>query len=451
MPLVIRDSMKSIYLLILSLIFVSGCTGLPNVFGGDVISLQKTVVTENPRDAVVVPSIVTLPSPPFLPNQGITISMLVENQDKLKDARNVKVDLFNAPTFKSASTGELCNRQSSGAGTTGSTGSPDLSVIQDSDRQHVGTACSDNAGNVIGVCRSVSIQECPGGIFLPGRCPGSSDIRCCTGSSSIVTPSPTQTFVTSAPNTCQPDLCGPTGPFCTLLPGEQKQIRFQLKAPSESEIANIQTKTSLDIKTNYDFDGSLVYITPVVNVDEIVRLQTQGKRLTVEESKLQGSGPILIDVELLGAPYILSGSDPNTPPQKSIMTFTIKNTGRGSLLNSIIETSNINPGTVTDLDALRQQPGNKGLVIIFPREFVQVRPSSDNFNCAGTPLGTVCVNTKDILVFKDQSRVSMRFEIQPAQLPPGTPFRSYTTKAFVWYNYELRDMVEVTINPFQNV
>ena len=93
--------------------------------------------------------------------------------------------------------------------------------------------------------------------------------------------------------------------------------------------------------------------------------------------------------------------------------------------------------------------GRRGMAITFPAEFA-VKPP-DNFQCQQSGLNTVCVNTKDIQIFNDESRVSMRFEIVPQKLPIGTPFRSYQVKAFVWYNYELRSKVTVSINTFQNV
>jgi hypothetical protein len=239
------------------------------------------------------------------------------------------------------------------------------------------------------------------------------------------------------------------------LPGEQSvpPVTFQLKAPTQAEIAGIKTDTELNIKTNYDFDGSFVYIIPVVNIEEIIRLQTEGKKLTIEESKMHSSGPVMIDAEFIGAKYILSSTEgSSTPPQKSIINFKITNTGKGSIKDSKIEISTVDFGTSPD--ELANPPDNsatrKGIFIIFPED-LEVKEVPGNFECAQLGLGTRCRNKVTIQIFKDESRVSMRFGVVPKLLPVGTPFRSTTIKAFVWYNYELRNTVSITINPFQNV
>ena len=130
-------------------------------------------------------------------------------------------------------------------------------------------------------------------------------------------------------STCQPDICGKSRP-CEIFPGEQRSINFQLLAPTESEIARIKTDTELSYKATYKFKGNLLYTIPVVNQKEIEISQRQGRSIGLTEQVTHGSGPVQIDVQLFGTPYLLSGFS-------GTFIFNVKNKGKGNIVNSQIE------------------------------------------------------------------------------------------------------------------
>jgi len=350
------------------LVLISGCVGIPDVFGRDVISVQQNTVQNGVRDIIVIKDIITIPKSPLLPDQQLLFSFIAENKDNLKNT-NAVVDLFNAPTIRSKDGTTSCNLYISGA-----------------------------------------------------------------------------TDTQTAPNRyCYPTSCGVNVGGCTILPGEEKQINFQLRTPRQDEIKNIKTDTKLDFKVSYNFEGTLTYLMPAISTDEIIKRQRSGDKTTLFTSKSYGSGPVQIDVEIQGAPYMLSSSDVQTD---TVLLFTIKNVGSGNIVNSEIEGGDFN--------------------ITFPPEFVVVK----NRNFQGTPVenekfncypsnegGTIC-KTKDdvskddkpgaIALYKDQSRSSLMFTVHLKDAIKE-PFKTFQITSGVRYDYELRDSVAMTINPFQNV
>lgn len=366
--------------LVLAVVLISGCTGLTNLFGGDVINVQQTVIQNGVQDVIVVKDVQTIPKSPLLPDQQLLLSFIVENKDKLQDVKNVRIDLFNAPTIRNSG-GTLCN----------------LYVASSY------TPCTITVGTCLP-------QE-----TLPG----------------VQTP--------SQQRYCIPDQCGAEG--CAILPGEEKPITFALKTPTQDDIKNIKTDTKLDFKATYEFNTSLNYIVPAISTDEIVKRQRSGDKANLFTTKSYGSGPVQIDVELQGAPYILSGSSPiSTSQPETVMFFTIKNRGSGTLVNSQIDNGN--------------------MTILFPPE-LDVTPN-EKFSCNSAPNtgGMLCTNNKRsadgkedlgvIPLYRDQSRSSLRFTVKLRQ-SLNEPFRSFPITATVDYTYELRDSVSMTINPFQNV
>src|SRR3989344_339641 len=104
--------MKSAYIAVLLLVFSAGCTGLSGVFGGDILNIKQNLIQEGQKDIVVIKDVSTIPKSPMLPEQSFVLTMLLENIDKTQDARNVVVDLFNAPTVKKdnePNKGSVCN------------------------------------------------------------------------------------------------------------------------------------------------------------------------------------------------------------------------------------------------------------------------------------------------------------------------------------------------------
>ena len=381
--------------IVLVVVLISGCTALGGLFGGDVINVQQSTVQNGIQDVVVVKDMLTIPKSPLLPDQQLTLSFIVENKDKLMNVKNVRIDMFNAPTIRNSG-GTLCN----------------LYVASGY------TPCAINVGTCVGA----------------------------------EPPPPNVQVTPSQQRYCMPDQCGSGGAnepaACVILPGEEKPITFTLMTPSSADIKNIKTETKINFKATYEFDGSLNYIVSAISADEILKRQRSGDKATLFTTKSYGSGPVQIDVELQGAPYILSGNNPINPDQpETVMFFTIQNRGSGTLVNSQIDSGKMQ--------------------IIFPPELEIVNGKySEQFLCTDiTDINgqrTLCTNTGNvdstgkkvsdgvIPLYKDQSRSSLRFTVKLKQ-PLNEPFRSLQITSTVNYNYELRDYVDLTINPFQNV
>jgi len=377
------------------LVFITGCTGLPfdlgNFFRNDVIQVQPVYIQEGVRDVVVISNKQTIPSSPMLPNTPVLFSFIIENMDDLKDATNVDIEMFDAPTFYDQ-------------------------------------FMKDSSGK---------------------------NLPCNNG-----------------PQFCRPTVNDETAcskefnELCTILPGEQKLVNFKLLSPKDDDIAGIKTETALSFKLDYDFQGSLIYVVPVVNFDEIIQRQRAGDTATLMLSKSQSSGPLQIDVEIQGTNYILAD-------QTGILNFKIKNVGKGNILNSKVEPTKfvvifppdlpvtgypdslftcdgkntIQNRVSTALDIARDIfSGNWGS---FWKTTSGVIVGSNVLNVDNVPDGsTVCTNIKTIELFRDETQTTMRFEVKKENL--NVPFRSYDIRASIDYTYELRDRFDVTINPYGN-
>lgn len=397
------DSLKT-GMIIALLVVVSGCIALPNVFGNDVINIQQSTTQNGARDILIVKDVQTIPKSPLLPNQQLLMSLIVENKDRLKTAQNVRVDLFNAPLLRSVSNdpnlnNKPCNLyavQSADAGATVKAAYCNQCIADG----HSGICARDDGTYAecvdSGQCTSGTFQTCE---YTPG--------------------------LPSYQRYCFPDQCGIIG--CNVLPGEEKPITFVMKTPTQDDIKNIKTDVTMSFKTTYTSDGSLTYIVPAVNMAEIIKRQRSGDKTNLATSKSFGSGPVQIDAELQGAQYILDSYD-------AMIFFTIKNVGSGTLVGSQIDQGKLS--------------------ITFPPDFDVAGPQ-DKFTCISNSDGsTTCTNsvpgTGVIPLYRDQSRSSLRFSIRlHNQLQE--PFRSYQITAAVKYDYELRNSLDMTINPFQNV
>lgn len=246
---------------------------------------------------------------------------------------------------------------------------------------------------------------------------------------------------------CKPDRCGSDSP-CTILPGDQKQINFALKAPSKNELANLKSDIDLSFSVRYTFTGSTLFKTVIVNLEEIKARQRAGSAISLDIQEFFGSGPMKIDADLKGAPYILS-------PYSASITFTVKSLGdtsRGSLLNSRIPKS---------------ETGKEVFNITFPKELLNLQPQStasptdinakldvpaEYFTCRERGTSIDCLNTQneEISLFKGES-TQLLFRIKETpdleNYPGKPPFKSFDIKAELNYVYEVRDSAKVVVTP----
>jgi hypothetical protein len=152
-------------------------------------------------------------------------------------------------------------------------------------------------------------------------------------------------------------------------------------------------------------------------MEEIKIKQQAGESMNLEIPKFLGSGPVQIDVELMGAPYILAG-------YSGTFLFTVKKVGDPA--NGMLKGSKISKGS---------------LEIIFPSDLGTVEPGS-KFTCDSN----VCTNSEDIELYKGESP-SLYFKVK--EVPDiNVPYKSFEITAKVNYIYELRDSIKVTIEPY---
>jgi hypothetical protein len=211
---------------------------------------------------------------------------------------------------------------------------------------------------------------------------------------------------------------------CTVLPGEQKMISFDLVAPSEDEVVNLETELDLHFRVSYTFTSSLLYNSFVVSMDEIKARQRAGEAVNLDVMKTPSSGPVQIDVEMLGAPYILSG-------YSGTFLFTVKKVST----NGVIKDSKIDTGN---------------MLIEFPTDIGTV-DGGEKFLCV--KIEDVdkyrCVNKDEIELYSGESTT---YRIQVTDVPnlegTGIPYKSFSIKAYVGYVYEMRDSLKLKIKPY---
>lgn len=85
--------MKKIILLI-SILFISGCVGMPDFFSG-LTGTQKSKVKEQPLDVITVQNINTLPKPPINTGDQFSISFEVTNLEEEREVEEVSYSLLD--------------------------------------------------------------------------------------------------------------------------------------------------------------------------------------------------------------------------------------------------------------------------------------------------------------------------------------------------------------------
>lgn len=203
---------------------------------------------------------------------------------------------------------------------------------------------------------------------------------------------------------------------CSILPGEQKLITFDLMAPSSDAIAGIITDATINFKVQYDFNTSTIYRVAVVNMDEIKLRQRAGETISIEAPQVYGSGPVRVNAELRGSPFILS-------EYEGSLIFTVKDTGSGTIENGKIKVNDFS--------------------ITLPAGILNNEAQKEIFGeCTSE-----CINSKKELEIFKKSSIPLIFRIGSVKI--SEPFKTYDIRANVKYTYELRDSVKVSISPIR--
>ena len=90
---------KYVLVLVIAVVFVAGCTNT----GIQQITVQEDKQVENPKDALVIKDILTLPKSPIFPEQSVTLLFIIENKDEKKEVSNVYIHVYDPVNFKTPS------------------------------------------------------------------------------------------------------------------------------------------------------------------------------------------------------------------------------------------------------------------------------------------------------------------------------------------------------------
>lgn len=237
-------------------------------------------------------------------------------------------------------------------------------------------------------------------------------------------------FCNADPNECKPSQCS-SGTPCTMRAGETKAIDFTLLAPTKDQIANIRTEAAMNFRVNYDFSGSTNYDILVVDSEELLRLQQEGKSISVSVQDTKGAGPIKIDVSLFTPFVVTSGGE--TPD--AFIVFKLRNAGKGALKDNRI----------------------KQMTIDFPEDML-LRGNIEHpltFNCYRVDSDGLAVRRCEHIFTKENKIELFKRESDPLQFvikgikPIDVPHKTFTINARVDYTYELRGSAKVTVAPQQ--
>lgn len=94
--------MKHVFALFLILVLASGCTGVMEQFGKDVVTVTEEEKVEGSADTVIITDIRIEEGSTLLPEQAATLSFTIENMDAEKTASGVVAELFDPSLFDCA-------------------------------------------------------------------------------------------------------------------------------------------------------------------------------------------------------------------------------------------------------------------------------------------------------------------------------------------------------------
>ncbi len=203
-----------------------------------------------------------------------------------------------------------------------------------------------------------------------------------------------------------------------IAPQGEDVIVVNLTAPSKDEIGNVAVTTSINFRVLYNYSTTTMYDVAVVNMDEIKRSQLSGKPISITLNKHVGSGPVQIDMNLIGstegAKYILSG-------RSGVINLVIENRGSGDLKGNKIRN-----------ERLIIKPINYGINLTNVSSFLKKS-------------GNVLKNSKEIQLYKQGQSSPIQFKVESKNI--HEPFKTYTIVATANYTYELRGSKSITITP----
>lgn len=245
-----------------------------------------------------------------------------------------------------------------------------------------------------------------------------------------------------------------TGNGCTILPREERIITYDLKAPSEEDIARISSEGEMKFRIFYDYQGTTFFRFPVIDLDEIKKRQRTDQTVDIDSPKFVGSGPIKTDVSIQGNEFAL---------EDQITSIIVKVSDSGNRRYGALKDSSVEKGKMK---------------IYFPEEFtIESAPKycpagsstctnndktdePNSFECDGKTetdegkgevwsgkSGSVCTNMGKIDLIKGSS-IPFLFKLKAPRLDIE-PYKSYDIRVEIDYTYEIRDSAKITVLPLE--
>ncbi len=221
-----------------------------------------------------------------------------------------------------------------------------------------------------------------------------------------------------------------------IYPGVTTRISYKLQAPTTDEISNLRITPTIRYRLTYEFTANTLYQIVVVDGDYLAKMEQAGKSVTASPINSIGPGPFKIYMSLMNKDkMVLAGSTGQ-------IKIEIKNEGSGSSSSDFgrsIRKNALVIGIPSDIVKSFDFSGAEGKFVqtSCPQEF-------------GT--GYTCVTNSDkIHLFQGSSSpLIFRFEageINDPNNPNVVPYRIYTFRAKMDYQYLIDKEYQIEVNP----
>ena len=221
-----------------------------------------------------------------------------------------------------------------------------------------------------------------------------------------------------------------------MFPGTTTRINYYLKSPSANEISNLRISPKINYRFTYDFTANTLYQIVVADGTYLANMQQAGKSVTAEPVNSIGPGPIKVYISLMNKDrMVLAGSTGQ-------IKIEIKNEGSGAsssdwggAIKAKSLTIGIPKNITSDIDFSNAE-GNFEKVSC-PEDF-----DPNYYECV--------TNNEKIHLYQGSSApLIFRFNTKEINGPgkPEVPYRIYTFKAKLDYQYLIDRSYVIEVNP----
>ncbi len=243
----------------------------------------------------------------------------------------------------------------------------------------------------------------------------------------------------------------------TLLPTEKRVFDFSFLAPTNEEIANVKLTPRISFRVLYDFSTSSSLDVVAVNLEEVRKAQQAGESLSFVSNKVLGSGPVKIDISLVGSDYVLAG-------YPFLLQLKLLNEGRGMLKGNEIKKGKlkliipdgfeiVNYEDISSILSCEEGVGVSGEEGLGWSEKVTRTAYALIRTITGLVTGSSsmacrceCENIKPIKLYQRES-APITLKLRAPDIT--APYQTFVFRASASYTYELRDYIDITVQPIE--